>query len=271
MNPTQSQLSTEHQQAGEERLLFVTTPEAEHILSRLKQPLDMSRVKRRKAHGGGTVPYLEGYDVIEMANEIFAFHWSFDLLSEPNLMRWERKLTTYDQKQRRKVPLLDGEGQPITEEVGIVWITGKVTIQLGGNSFTHADVGRCIFTSDTPQEIDMAIAGAATDCLKRCFRQLGDQFGNVLYDKDVARTAGNHNGSKDGRGAQQPPKSVKTKSTPPVKVVLKYTDDELVDTGNEAELDAFKAYTDAHPDKVPPSRQALRAWVVSKDGESNPD
>ena len=40
------------------------------------------------------------------------------------------------------------------------------------------------------QALDMAIAGAATDCLKRCFRQAGEQFGNSLYDKEIARTAG---------------------------------------------------------------------------------
>jgi hypothetical protein len=34
-----------------------------------------------------------------------------------------------------------------------------------------------MFTGDTPEALDMAIAGAATDCLKRCFRQMGEQFG----------------------------------------------------------------------------------------------
>jgi hypothetical protein len=58
----------------------------------------------------------------------------------------------------------------------------------------HADVGRCIFSGDTPEALDMAVAGAATDCLKRCFRQLGEQFGNSLYDKEIAKTAGLENG-----------------------------------------------------------------------------
>jgi predicted nucleic acid-binding Zn finger protein len=35
-------------------------PSSEQILWRLRQPLDMNRVKRRQAPGQGTVPYLEG-------------------------------------------------------------------------------------------------------------------------------------------------------------------------------------------------------------------
>ena len=65
----------------------ITTPNPEEtvkerfdrILWELRQPLDMSRVKRRQAPGMGSVPYLEGFDVIERANEIFGFAWSFDL------------------------------------------------------------------------------------------------------------------------------------------------------------------------------------------------
>jgi hypothetical protein len=266
MHPIQTPLSTGSHNARDGKLPAPTSPEADHVLSRLKQPLDMSRVKRRKAPGGSTVPYLEGHDVIEMANQIFAYHWSFDLLSEPKLMRWERIQTVYDQKLRRKVPLLDEAGQPVTEEVGIVWITGKVTIQIGNHSFTDADVGRCTFTGDTPQELDTAIAGSATDCLKRCFRQLGDQFGNVLYNKAVVRTAGNHNGSKGGRPARNPARPARTKGSPPVKDQFKYTDGELVDVGNEAELDAFKAYIDANPNQVPASRQVLRLWIVANNG-----
>jgi recombination DNA repair RAD52 pathway protein len=60
----------------------------------------------------------------------------------------------------------------------LVYITGKVTVELNGKLYTHSDLGRCIFTGDTPEALDMALAGSATDCLKRCFRQLGEQFGN---------------------------------------------------------------------------------------------
>jgi recombination DNA repair RAD52 pathway protein len=62
--------------------------DAKTILERLSQPLEMTRVKRRQAPGEGTIPYLEGFDVLQTANEIFEYRWSFDLRSEPKVMVW---------------------------------------------------------------------------------------------------------------------------------------------------------------------------------------
>ena len=173
----------------------------DQILWRLKQPLDMNRVKRRQASGQGTVPYLEGYDVIEVANDLFLFRWSFDLISEPHIMRWDRVITFYDQRAKKKVPVLGEDGKPTTEIAGVAYITGRIIVELDGKTYSHADAGRCIFTGDAPEALDMAIAGAVTDCLKRCFRQLGEQFGNSLYDKEIARTAGLENGTSNGHGS----------------------------------------------------------------------
>jgi hypothetical protein len=170
---------------------------SERIFSELRQPLDMTRVKRRQSPGTGTVPYLEGFDVIQRANEIFSFGWSFDLLRDPVVVRWQKTQISYSQQHRRKMPVLDDQGQPVKEDVGIVWVTGKVTVELDGKTIGHADVGRCIFSGDTPEALDMAVAGAATDCLKRCFRQFGEQFGLSLYDKEVAQTAGLENNGHD--------------------------------------------------------------------------
>ena len=176
-------------------------PALEDLIGRLRQPLDMSRVKRRQAPGQGTVPYLEGFDVLEMANDLFQFRWSFDLLGEPQVMRWERQVTIYDQQARKKVPLLGEDGRPVYEPVGICYITGRVQVELGDRLYSHADVGRCVFSGDSPEALDMAIAGAATDCLKRCFRQMGEQFGNGLYDKETARTAGIESEGSNGHGS----------------------------------------------------------------------
>ena len=176
-------------------------PVIEQILWRLKQPLDMNRVKRRQASGQGTVPYLEGYDVIEVANDLFLFRWSFELLSEPHIMRWDKVITFYDQRTKKKVPVLGEDGKPTTEIAGVAYITGRIIVELDGKTISHADAGRCIFNGDAPEAMDMAIAGAVTDCLKRCFRQLGEQFGNSLYDKEIARTAGLENGTSNGHGS----------------------------------------------------------------------
>jgi DNA repair and recombination protein RAD52 len=177
----------------EQRMSNTNESPSDRILWELRQPLDMERVKRRQAPGMGTVPYLEGFDVIQRANEIFSFGWSFDLLKEPVIMRWQKTQTFYSQQHRRKMPVVDDQGKSVTEEVGIIWITGKVTVEIDGKTTSHADVGRCIFSGDTPEALDMAVAGAATDCLKRCFRQYGEQFGLSLYDKEIAQTAGLEN------------------------------------------------------------------------------
>ena len=82
----------------------------DRILWELRQPLDMSRVKRRQAPGLGSVPYLEGFDVINRANEIFGYAWSFDLISEPLIARWHKKILVWNQQERRKVPVTDANG-----------------------------------------------------------------------------------------------------------------------------------------------------------------
>lgn len=211
----ESQSGETHQTLTNEELFMKDTDinTSEHIRQELSHPLDMSRVKRRQAPGQGSVPYLEGFDVIQRANEIFSFGWSFDLLNEPEIMRWQKTQTYYSQQHRRKLPVLDDQSKPVTEEVGIVWITGKVTVELGDKAYTHADVGRCVFSGDTPEALDMAVAGAATDCLKRCFRQLGEQFGLSLYDKEIAQTAGLEGGNGNGHHPA-PPERAGSSTTP---------------------------------------------------------
>ncbi|MBL8080463.1 MAG: hypothetical protein JNM55_21005 [Anaerolineales bacterium] len=163
------------------------------ILERLKQPLVTTRVKWRDGAKGDQVPYLEGHDMIATANEVFEFRWSFDI-GEPQVRQWQRTQTHWDKQKETRVPTLGQDGQPLTEQVGISWVTGRVTIHLEGLAYVHADVGRCAFTGDSPDAFDTAISGCVTDCLKRCLRQLGSQFGNELYNKalraDLKKPAG---------------------------------------------------------------------------------
>jgi hypothetical protein len=233
------------------------------VLQTLRQPLDMSRVKRRQAPGMGSVPYLEGYDVIDRANTIFGFAWSFDLIGEPVIVRWQKKVLAWNQQEKRKVPLIDANGNVQTEEVGLVYVSGKVSIDLDGRLYSHADLGRCIFTGDTPEALDMALAGSATDCLKRCFRQLGEQFGNLLYDKEIAQNAG----LDQGRENNQANNSAATTTSQPSSassspVVRKYGDGVLVN-GNIPEQEAYDQFkTKMH--KAPASKDELRNWLASQ-------
>jgi len=191
--------------------------------------------------------------VIEVANELFQFCWSFDLLSEPKMLRWDKVVTFYDQHARKKIPVLGEDGKPTTDVAGIIYLTGKVTVELKSKAYVHADVGRCVFSGNTPEALDMAIAGAATDCLKRCFRHLGDQFGLTLYDKEIARTAGLENGSSsDSNPARSKPQdqpvtppipSRNSPTLPPVTTnqpeVLQYRDGAALFMNNPTEGTAF--------------------------------
>ena len=238
----------------------------EQLIGRLRQPLDMSRVKRRQSSGQATVPYLEGFSVIEAANDLFEFRWSFDLVSEPRIMRWDKTVTAYDSRLRKKMPVLGEDGRPLSEPVGVVYITGQIEIELDEKAYSHADVGRCTFTGDTPEALDMAIAGAATDCLKRCFRQLGEQFGLSLYDKEIAKTAGldtlpGAGESNDRRNGSQHPTA-----QPEASNQATYRDGTAVDTNNAAEWATFQAFTAAHNGQPATSRDALRVWLSSQNG-----
>lgn len=261
----------QYQTSSPETSIMDTNPtptDFDHILTALRQPLDMGRVKRRQAPGSGTVPYLEGYDVIDTANQIFSFRWSFNLLSEPQVMRWNKRVLVWDSQQRKKVPALDPQGQPQVDEVGMVYITGSVQVILEGQTYTHSDLGRCMFTGDTPEALDMALAGCVTDCLKRCFRQLGEQFGLSLYDKEIAATAGTtaSGGTTAGNGTNGSDTHNKSTSrpapgngkaaTPPERV---YLDGSKVN-GNESERTAFDAFLKSKG-QAPKSRDALREWM----------
>jgi hypothetical protein len=275
-NPQLSNIHTEEHmdKTSSKHDPHTSDPPIDQILWRLKQPLDMNRVKRRQSAGQGTVPYLEGYDVIEAANDLFTFRWSFDLLSEPHIMRWDRVITFYDQRARKKVPVLGEDGKPTMEIAGVAYITGRIIVELDGKTYSHADAGRCIFNGDTPESLDVAIAGAVTDCLKRCFRQLGEQFGNSLYDKEIARTAGLENGTSNGHGpngngrSERPTGQAALHNSTTIQAEgFQYQDGVTVDGTNEAELEAFNAFRSANHELYPASRDALRAWAVSHNGK----
>jgi recombination DNA repair RAD52 pathway protein len=225
------------------------------LLQKLQQPLDLSRVRRRPSPGSGTVPYLAGHDIITRANSVFDFAWSFELLSQPVIERWQKQVMIWNTQERRQVPALDDAGRLIMERVGLVYVTGKVSVELNGNLYTHADVGRCPFNGDTPEALDTALAGCATDCLKRCFRQLGEQFGNSLYNKEPAR-------STRVKPVRQTPE---TRNLAPLR---SYRDGAKVN-GNISEQQAYDYFKQTTGDE-PASKEALRSWLQSQRTKPEP-
>lgn len=126
----------------------------------LKKPIDPSRVQRRAGFRGQQFEYLPIHDIVETANRIFGFGG------------WQREI-------RR----LEKVYQEETEGVYSVGYLCEYRVRVG--EVVHEDVGFGSSSNqpDLAQAHEMAVKGAVSDAIKRCFRVFGDQFGLSLYKK----------------------------------------------------------------------------------------
>lgn len=147
----------------------------------LAQPLDPHRVTVGNSGPLRGIKYLEGEDVIRTANRIFGYgEWGFSLLSQPWVIEEGSQGSNHTKYQ--------------------VWAAHGRLMVSGGGSF--ADVGTCVRQGDGSGGLEMAIKGAVTDCVKRCLRNYGDQFGLILYDKttDMAGLAADFRAGSEPSG-----------------------------------------------------------------------
>jgi DNA recombination protein Rad52 len=122
-------------------------------VAKLKAPLAANRVRQR-SQAGRSLSYIEGYDVIDTANDIFGFEgWSYHV---------------------KDIQEVIGGDRPLYQAIVVVTVGNAV----------RSDVGLSAAANGTPDSRDTAIKGAVTDAMKRAFRSFGAQFGNSLYDKD---------------------------------------------------------------------------------------
>lgn len=120
----------------------------------LEHGLDPSVVSKIKK-GSFEVSYIEGWYVIETANQIFGHDgWESRIKS----LTWEKtdKGFAAVAQMAIKVDFIDGD--VVKEDVGVGETSAK-------------------------QGLELCIKDAVTDGLKRAFRQFGSRFGNSLYDK----------------------------------------------------------------------------------------
>nr|WP_315015135.1 Rad52/Rad22 family DNA repair protein [uncultured Campylobacter sp.] len=131
----------------------------------LQEELDSSRIKTREK-AGIKLSYLEGFDVIEAANNIFGFgSWSYSIVS------------------------LGQVSQETNNNQNAV-ICYKAVVKVDVFSSDHS---KCITRQDVGFGTGVAKSladahengakEAVTDALKRSLRTFGNQFGNSLYDK----------------------------------------------------------------------------------------
>lgn len=130
------------------------------IVNSLEEDLDQSRVKTKKVPRRPDASYLESYDVINAANRIFGYgNWGTFI---------------------RDVEIKEAGGKTIC------MVTLRLSIK---DSYPREDMGVVIAAQKagealTPEALETAVKGAASDALKRAFRHFGKQFGNDLYAKD---------------------------------------------------------------------------------------
>ena len=150
-----------------------TRPEESRIHTRSKNRLELR--------------YLEGHDVIDMANTVFGYHG------------WSYKVTRL-------------------EQTGDVWFA-VVLLSVAtpeGETVQREDVGVGVPAVGRDQAgpsgdaQETAIKGAVTDALKRALRTFGYAFGNSLYDKSDGATSAKEESSPNLTGRQQPDDDART-------------------------------------------------------------
>lgn len=139
------------------------TPEQ---IEALKKPLDQARIQKRMGFRGIQLEYLPIHDIIETANRIFGYGG------------WQREI-------RR----LEKVYQDETEGAYSVGYLCEYRVRVG--EIVHEDVGFGSSSNqpDLAQAHEIAVKGAVSDALKRCFRAFGDQFGLSLYKKHEVEEA----------------------------------------------------------------------------------
>jgi DNA repair and recombination protein RAD52 len=149
----------------------------ERQTKQLQEKFDPSLVKSRK-QGGANLSYMEGYAVIEAANRIFGFgNWSGTVV----------ELTAADLGEHKSREGKDGwKAAYICRYKVTVWTLDH------SQSVSFDDVGYGSGTSyiSLGDAIESATKEAATDAMKRAFRNFGNQFGLALYDKDRKNVGG---------------------------------------------------------------------------------
>lgn len=146
-----------------------SSDEKSRISKLLNKKLAPEYISYRQGFNRMNVPYVEGWTVISLANQIFGFDgWSSQIL-------------------KMEIDYCDNIDSKWT--LGIFCI---VRISLKDGTYKE-DVG---FGSSENQKrksdaFEKARKEAATDALKRALRQYGNSLGNCCYDKDFIKTVRN--------------------------------------------------------------------------------
>lgn len=120
---------------------------------------------KTRVQGGATVSYIDAWAVIESANRIYGYDgWEFQL----------QELTPCEHSEIKSKDGRDGWR--------VAYIATGV-INIGSQTFRDVGFGNSVSYNSVGDATESAVKEAATDCMKRCLRFQGNQFGLALYDK----------------------------------------------------------------------------------------
>ncbi|KAF5311001.1 hypothetical protein D9619_007927 [Psilocybe cf. subviscida] len=135
---------------------------------KLNQKLGPEFISQRPGPGGGPkLTYVEGWKIINLANEVFGFNgWSSSIVS----------LTT---------DFMDYNEESRKYNAGV---TALIRVTLRDGVF-HEDIGYGMLENSRSKgaALDKCKKEAVTDGLKRALRNFGNVMGNCLYDKSYAQ------------------------------------------------------------------------------------
>ncbi|WRT66896.1 uncharacterized protein IL334_003860 [Kwoniella shivajii] len=137
------------------------------LQARLARKLGPEYVTQRPGPGGGPkLSYIEGWKVINLANEVFGFNgWSSSIVS--------LKTDYLDEKEGGRV------------SVNVTAII-RITL-LDGCSHEDVGCGQGENIRGKSAALDKAQKEAVTDATKRALRTFGNVLGNCLYDKEYTK------------------------------------------------------------------------------------
>ncbi|KAL7410870.1 recombination protein Rad52, partial [Mrakia frigida] len=157
----------QHPSAGPGFPSYETAKQIATLQSRLDRKLGPEYVSQRAGPGGSKLTYIEGWKVINVANEVFGFNgWSSTV-------------------QRLETDFCDTNPTTGRVSVGISAII-RITLRDGT---VHEDVGYGEI-SNSPSKaaaFDKCKKEAITDAVKRSLRSFGNVLGNCLYDKEYTK------------------------------------------------------------------------------------
>jgi hypothetical protein len=152
----------EKPQVKQDAILKVGTDLTPQQIQKFFTATPKDKIKQRPAKGGGHWDYVSGSYVTQVLNSLFAYNWSFEVITS-----MQEALATAN--------------------TGTVVVQGRLKVKIGGEWITKEQYGRKDVAfkkgTDTPLDFGNDLKAAATDAKKKCASELG-LFADVYSQED---------------------------------------------------------------------------------------